>query len=209
MKGGSYMIPFITDVMNPVIQHIQSIYPMYSHTHILPITESVALQRLIRVCESISHTTQYGFYRVRSVPYDLWKHIQQGIRNTFEDSTSKRNMYILCLGGNLSFTKGYRTTKEQKKDWKALKGYFQLGSLYFVHTKKQFLLSDYLHDPYFAYELDYDDIDDSSNTLHIRPVQSRLNEANVDFNRYLRVHPVIDCTYLEMSLLSTYNHIIE
>jgi len=202
-SGGSSLSPFISTAMEPIMEHIRSIYPMYFiRTHLSSIENLIPLKKLIDVCEAISHTRQYGFYRIRYVPYDLFKMIQIGMANTFEGSTSKRRMYVLCLGGNLSFTKVQRTNRKQKKDWKALKGYFQSCNLYLVHTRTSFSLSDYMKDPYVAYEMDYGAIDDQTNTLHIRPAESRLNEETIDFNRYLRVHPILDCTYLEMCALT-------
>jgi len=113
------------------------------------------------------------------------------------------------LDGNLSFIKG-NDNKIQKKERKAIKTYFRKGNVYIVHTDKTtFDLSDYMRDPYFVYDINYETITDATTTLRITPTDSFLNDEPVEFSRYLTVNKagLVDCTYLELSLFHQLKHI--
>jgi hypothetical protein len=211
-EGGSHK-PLHKMGMKPIVNYIHNIYPSYSFTSdILPVEHIVSVERIIRICRSLSTQKQYGFYRITGIPHIVFTFIQQHIiakRNESVHTELHGYQYLLCLDGNMSFIKG-SDTKKQKKERKAIKTYFRKGNLYVVHTdKNQFDLSDYMRDPYFVYDINYNTINDITNVLRITPTDSLLNEESVDFSRYLRVNQagIIDCTYLELSLFHQLKHI--
>ena len=211
-EGGSHKSLHMMG-MKPIVNYIQHIYPSYAFvSDILPVEHIGSIERIIRICRSLSTQKQYGFYRITGIPHTLFTFIQQHIVAKRKESIHTElhgHQYVLCVDGNLSFIKG-SDTKKQKKERKAIKTYFRKGYLYIVHTdKNQFDLSDYMRDPYFVYDINYNAINDVTNMLHITPTDSLLNDESVDFSRYLRVNQagIIDCTYLELSLFHQLKHI--
>jgi len=211
--GGRSYKPLYNMAMNPVIDLIYRIYPSYSFvTDIMPIQSISSVERMIRICQSLSTQKQYGIYRITNVPFTLFTYIQRHILKKCRESdytTLHGHQYILCLDGNLSFIKG-NDNKIQKKERKAIKTYFRKGNVYIVHTDKTtFDLSDYMRDPYFVYDINYETITDATTTLRITPTDSFLNDEPVEFSRYLTVNKagLVDCTYLELSLFHQLKHI--
>jgi hypothetical protein len=210
IKGGSYLtIPptFIATVMNPIIEYIHHIYPVYSlldtiapalsHDLIIP------LQRLVHLCHGMTHH-HYGFYRINGAPRELVSYIEHHIQHMKQEkhhSNQDEYHYFLSLRGNISYTT-VTNTKKQKAECKAVRSYITPNTLYILYTNKKGIdMRGYLDDPYYAYDISYHAINDGTNTVPIRQVDSLLNEESIELSRYLTsysahafVATLLDCS---------------
>jgi hypothetical protein len=222
--GGAIQMPsaFFQMAMGPIIEHIKHIYPVYSaietispsfhHDLIAP------LQRLLRICSTISHEKHYGFYRISNVPLELFNYIQECITNIVDyqlyeeipHETRTAYQYFLCLKGNISFTTVPNKTTKQKSECKAVRTYFKQNTLYLLYTtKKKLTMESYLDDPFYVYDIKYDSINDEQNVMKIKEVDSILNENPIELSRYLTAKPtgIFDEKQLELSVFHQLNRL--
>jgi hypothetical protein len=109
----------------------------------------------------------------------------------------------LCVEGNISFI-NRQFNKHQKKERKGIRTFFRKGDLYILYTdKKQLSFTHYMKDPYYAYEIDYTQIDDDNNILPIHIADNILNEEPIEMQQYCNVNAsgIFDSHHLSMSLL--------
>jgi len=223
-RGGAIQMPssFFQMAMGPVIEHIKHIYPVYSaiesispslrHDLIAP------LQRLLRICSTISHEKHYGFYRISNVPLELFNYIHECITNIVDyqlyeeipHETRAAYQYFLCLKGNISFTTVPNKTVKQRAECKAVRTYFKQNTLYLLYTtKKKLTMESYLDDPFYVYDIKYDSINDEQNVMKIKEVDSILNENSIELSRYLTAKPtgIFDEKQLELSVFHQLNRL--
>jgi len=226
--GGGLLPPtFFTNATKPIIQHLQEKHPMYSFINDIPQWPSTNMilyaQQLHHICTSITNEKQYGFYRMKHVPSDLHTHIIHLIMCTQNHTTETRILYhaqhcntngdflyFLCLDGNIAFTEDV-TDASQKKEQRSVRKFFQADNLYLLYTpKREVNMSYYMKDPYFVYDIDYHGVDNDSQRIHIRNVDTLLNRQDVPLNKYLMVDTdgIVDLCQLELSLVHQLNHLI-
>jgi hypothetical protein len=181
------------------------------------------MQQLHHICSSITNEKQYGFYRIKHIPSELFTHIQQLIdcsitytsHNGTHYSASHCNtdgdyLYFLCLDGNIAFTEDV-TEKKQIKEQTAVRTFFQEKTLYLLYSpKKEVRMSNYMRDPYYVYDINYDDINHDTHQIRIRNIDTLLNKQDVPLGNYLTVESkkLVDICQLELSLIHQLNHLI-
>jgi hypothetical protein len=203
----------VAETMAPIANHMEQLYPMLSvikeHTIAPSIDLVMPLQQLLRLCAAISNEKHFGFYRITGVPHQLFNYIQHHIQhatnefhtynNTYHNKRTRQ--YFLCIDGNLSYVK-----QPASKEQKAIKTYFQKGDIYILYTNKEINLADYMEDPYYVYEIAYNNINDR---MHIKNTNSLLNKEPVELEKYLALGPhIFDKHQLDLSIFLQLNHLI-
>jgi hypothetical protein len=212
---------FIQSALNPVIDHITHIHPVYS---ILTRLESEcnhtliwSLERLLRICHSISEEKYYGFYRISGMPLETFRYIQRHITflkeyRLYEEiphANQKTYQYFLCLQGNISFTTVKQTTAKQKAECKAVRQYFKNDTIYILYTpKKKLDMALYLDDPFRAYHINCGSINDDRNMMEITEMDGPINDS-IELSRYLTANPmgIFDEKQLELSVFHQLNRL--
>ena len=220
--SGSIPSQLLKSAINLIISYFKETNPAFSFVEqsIVPMYDVWGLNKLLHICNALSNYDNYGFYRISNVPDELFSYIQHSIKHSLKNSSSidkthliKKNkfyQYLMCLEGNLSFVnKEY--TKKQKKERKAVRTFFQKGDLYLLHTDLPDLtFENYMDDPYYAYEIDYDSIDEENMIIPINTASGRINEEAITLTDYITVNPagILTDTQLAMSLFFQLNHLI-
>ena len=227
VDGGGLLPPtFFANATKPIIQHLQEKHPIYSFITDIPqwtLDDTFRYaQQLHHICTSITNEKQYGFYRIKHIPSELLTHINHLIACTqnhaiethilYHASRCNENafLYFLSLDGNISFTEDV-TDVSQKKEQRSVRKFFQADNLYLLYTpKREVNMSYYMKDPYFVYDIDYNGVDNDSQRIHIRNVDTLLNRQDVPLNKYLMVDTdgIVDLCQLELSLVHQLNHLI-
>ena len=214
MQDSSLKSIIVTETMAPIAKHIEQLYPMLSvikrHTMAPSIDLVMPLQQLLCLCAAISNEKHFGFYRITGVPQPLFNYIQHHIQQAGEEFHTYNNtyhnkrtrQYFLCIDGNLSYIK-----QPASKEQKAIKTYFQRGDIYILYTNKEINLADYMEDPYYVYEIAYNDINDR---MHIKNANSLLNKEPIELEKYLALSPhVFDKHQLDLSIFLQLNHLVQ
>lgn len=220
--SGSIPSQLFKSAINLIISYFKETNPAFSFVEqsIVPMYDVWGLNKLLHICNALSNYDNYGFYRISNVPNELFSYIQHSIKHSLKNSNSidkthliKKNrfyQYLMCLEGNLSFVnKEY--TKKQKKERKAVRTFFQKGDLYLLHTDLPDLtFENYMDDPYYAYEIDYDSIDEENMIIPINTASGRINEEAIPLTDYITVNPtgILTDTQLAMSLFFQLKHLI-
>lgn len=226
MGGGSLLPPpFFIQALQPIMHYLHTNHSIYSFiTDIVPSYNIIGdMQQLHHICSSITNEKQYGFYRIKHIPSELFTHIQQLIDcstaytsyNGTHYSASHCNtdgdyLYFLCLDGNIAFTENV-TEKKQIKEQTAVRTFFQEKTLYLLYSpKKEVRMSNYMRDPYYVYDINYDDINHDTHQIRIRNIDTLLNKQDVPLGNYLTVESkkLVDICQLELSLIHQLNHLI-
>ena len=226
-EGGGLLPPaFFANATKPIIQHLQEKHPIYSFITDIPrwtLDDTFRYaQQLHHICTSITNEKQYGFYRIKHIPSELLTHINHLIACTqnhaiethilYHANRCNENafLYFLCLDGNISFTDDVHDAS-QKKEQRAVRKFFKADNLYLLYTpKREVNMSYYMKDPYFAYDINYNEVDNDSRHIHIRNVDTLLNRQDVPLANYLTVETdgIVDLCQLELSLVHQLNHLI-
>ena len=225
-SGGSLLHPsFFIQALQPIMHYLHMNHSIYSFiTDIVPSYNIIGdMQQLHHICSSITNEKQYGFYRIKHIPSELFTHIQQLIdcsitytsHNGTHYSASHCNtdgdyLYFLCLDGNIAFTDDV-TEKKQIKEQTAVRTFFQEKTLYLLYSpKKEVRMSNYMRDPYYVYDINYDDINHDTHQIRIRNIDTLLNKQDVPLGNYLTVESkkLVDICQLELSLIHQLNHLI-
>jgi hypothetical protein len=220
--SGSIPSQLLKSAINLIISYFKETNPAFSFVEqsIVPMYDVWGLNKLLHICNALSNYDKYGIYRISNVPDELFSYIQHSIKHSLKNSSSidkthliKKNkfyQYLMCLEGNLSFVnKEY--TKKQKKERKAVRTFFQKGDLYLLHTDLPDLtFENYMDDPYYAYEIDYDSIDEENMIIPINTASGRINEVAITLTDYITVNPtgILTDTQLAMSLFFQLKHLI-
>jgi len=216
--GNEITIPpfFLTNVMNPIHDMIDHMYPVHSFIKEITLQPShdlvIHLHKLLRICATIEQEQHYGFYRITNVPSSVRAYIEHHCTTMMEQSAFGEiphtprypYQYFLFMNVNLFYKRHEYTTKLERKEYKAVRSFFTDDTLYLLHTtKKKVDMSYYLHDPYYAYDIQYDAIDDVMEIQEIDQLDS------IDLGRYLRVLPsaLMDTTQLELSVFHQLHHL--
>ena len=226
MGGGSLLPPpFFIQALQPIMHYLHTNHSIYSFiTDIVPSYNIIGdMQQLHHICSSITNEKQYGFYRIKHIPSELFTHIQQLIdcstaytsHNGTHYSASHCNtdsdyLYFLCLDGNIAFTDDV-TEKKQIKEQTAVRTFFQEKTLYLLYSpKKEVRMSNYMRDPYYVYDINYDDINHDTHQIRIRNIDTLLNKQDIPLGNYLTVESkkLVDICQLELSLIHQLNHLI-
>ena len=225
-SGGSLLHPsFFIQALQPIMHYLHMNHSIYSFiTDIVPSYNIIGdMQQLHHICSSITNEKQYGFYRIKHIPSELFSHIQQLIdcsitytsHNGTHYSASHCNtdgdyLYFLCLDGNIAFTEDV-TEKKQIKEQMAVRTFFQEKTLYLLYSpKKEVRMSNYMRDPYYVYDINYDDINHDTHQIRIRNIDTLLNKQDIPLGNYLTVESkkLVDICQLELSLIHQLNHLI-
>ena len=226
ISGGSLLpTSFFAHAIQPIMHYLHMNHSIYSFiTDIVPSYNIIGdMQQLHHICSSITNEKQYGFYRIKHIPSELFSHIQQLIdcsitytsHNGTHYSASHCNtdgdyLYFLCLDGNIAFTEDV-TEKKQIKEQTAVRTFFQEKTLYLLYSpKKEVRMSNYMRDPYYVYDINYDDINHDTHQIRIRNIDTLLNKQDVPLGNYLTVESkkLVDICQLELSLIHQLNHLI-
>lgn len=227
LMGGGSLLPtsFFARAIQPIMHYLHTNHSIYSFiTDIVPSYNIIGdMQQLHHICSSITNEKQYGFYRIKHIPSELFTHIQQLIdcstaytsHNGTHYSASHCNtdgdyLYFLCLDGNIAFTEDV-TEKKQIKEQTAVRTFFQEKTLYLLYSpKKEVRMSNYMRDPYYVYDINYDDINHDTRQIRIRNIDTLLNKQDVPLGNYLTVESkkLVDICQLELSLIHQLNHLI-
>lgn len=227
LMGGGSLLPtsFFARAIQPIMHYLHTNHSIYSFiTDIVPSYNIIGdMQQLHHICSSITNEKQYGFYRIKHIPSELFTHIQQLIdcstaytsHNGTHYSASHCNtdgdyLYFLCLDGNIAFTEDV-TEKKQIKEQTAVRTFFQEKTLYLLYSpKKEVRMSNYMRDPYYVYDINYDDINHDTHQIRIRNIDTLLNKQDVPLGNYLTVESkkLVDICQLELSLIHQLNHLI-
>lgn len=227
LMGGGSLLPtsFFARAIQPIMHYLHMNHSIYSFiTDIVPSYNIIGdMQQLHHICSSITNEKQYGFYRIKHIPSELFTHIQQLIdcsitytsHNGTHYSASHCNtdgdyLYFLCLDGNIAFTEDV-TEKKQIKEQTAVRTFFQEKTLYLLYSpKKEVRMSNYMRDPYYVYDINYDDINHDTHQIRIRNIDTLLNKQDVPLGNYLTVESkkLVDICQLELSLIHQLNHLI-
>jgi endonuclease/exonuclease/phosphatase family metal-dependent hydrolase len=228
-QGGGSLLPpsFLLGALQPIMHYLHTNHSIYSLITDIPCTFSYDLirymQQLHHICSSITNEKQYGFYRIKHIPSELFTHVQQLIdctdtyasHNGTHYSASRCNtdgdyLYFLCVDGNIAFTEDV-TGKKQLKEQNAVRTFFQEKMLYLLYSpKKEVRMSNYMQDPYYVYDVNYEDMDHHTHQIRIRNIDTLLNTQDVPLDNYLTVESkkLVDICQLELSLIHQLNHLI-
>ena len=230
--GHSLTTRLASVVITPAIEEITAMYPMYSviedYSYDASYDLVVPLQKLLRICTTIADNTHFGFYRIVNAPKKLFTYIQYYIQhaidhasfneskysnsynNTYRDSNTYQ--YFLCLDGNLSYTTTHLTSSQEKLERSAVKKFFQSNTIYLLYTdKKRLDMSYYMDDSYYAYDIDYNMIDDTHNKLRIKNANTILNTEPIQLDQYLDIDSqgVFDKHHLDLSVFLQLKHLLQ
>jgi len=226
ISGGSLLPPsFLLGALQPIMHYLHTNHSIYSFiTDIVPSYNIISdMQQLHHICSSITNEKQYGFYRIKHIPSELFSHVKQLIdctdtyasHNGTHYSASYCNtngdyLYFLCIDGNISFTEDV-IGKKQLKEQNAVRTFFQEKMLYLLYSpKKEVRMSNYMQDPYYVYDVNYEDMDHYTHQIRIRNIDTLLNKQDVPLGNYLTVQSkkLVDMCQLELSLIHQLNHLI-
>ena len=226
MSGGSLLpTSFFAHAIQPIMHYLHMNHSIYSFiTDIVPSYNIIGdMQQLHHICSSITNEKQYGFYRIKHIPSELFSHVKQLIdctdtyasHNGTHYSASRCNtdgdyLYFLCIDGNIAFTDDV-TEKKQIKEQTAVRTFFQEKTLYLLYSpKKEVRMSNYMRDPYYVYDINYDDMNHDTHQIRIRNIDTLLNTQDVPLDNYLIVESkkLVDICQLELSLIHQLNHLI-